>query len=84
MKRQSDKKVTKQIRIDVGWHEYLKVHAAIQGKTIKGVVEECLADYYDPKLYGEMVDKKRENKGNQTKSTKFIKSRGGVADGREK
>lgn len=39
MSRQSDKKVTKQIRIDSGMHKILKVEASRRGETIKEFVE---------------------------------------------
>jgi plasmid stability protein len=42
--RQIDKKRTKQIRIDVGYHKLIKVRAASEGKSIKGLVEEVLSD----------------------------------------
>lgn len=42
MKRQSDKKVTKQIRIDSGMHKIVKVEASRRGQTIKELVEEYI------------------------------------------
>ena len=42
--KQIDKKRTKQIRIDVGYHKLIKVYAANEGKSIKGLVEGILAD----------------------------------------
>lgn len=45
--RQSDKNLTKQIRIDGLWHKLLKVYAAESRRSIRDLVEECLGDYYD-------------------------------------
>lgn len=45
MSQQSDKKTTKQVRIDSEWHKYLKVEAAQQGMTIKTLLETILAEY---------------------------------------
>lgn len=42
--QQSDKKSTKQVRIDAGLHQLLKVKAAKSGTSIKGLLEECLAE----------------------------------------
>ena len=39
-----DKKTTKQVRIDAGWHHELKILAAKQTKTIRELVEACLAE----------------------------------------
>lgn len=41
---QSDKKASKQIRIDSGLHRLLKMKAAKQGVTIKSLLEDYLAD----------------------------------------
>ena len=46
MKLQVDKKTTKQIRIDEGWHKALKIEAARQDRSIRELVEECLGDYF--------------------------------------
>ena len=43
-KLQIDKKDTKQVRIDAGLHQLLKVQAAEARRTIKSLVEECLAE----------------------------------------
>ena len=43
-KRQIDKKTTKQVRIDAGLHQLLKIKAAEQGESIKGLLEGYLAD----------------------------------------
>ncbi len=43
-KLQSDKKLTKQIRIDVGLHQLLKIKSAKSGMTIKTLLEGYLAD----------------------------------------
>lgn len=45
MSQQSDKKTTKQVRIDSEWHKYLKVEAAQQGMTVRALLESILADY---------------------------------------
>lgn len=45
--RQSDKNNTKQVRIDNGWHKYVKVEAAKAGMTIRDLVEAALAEYLD-------------------------------------
>lgn len=42
--RQIDKKTTKQVRIDAGLHQLLKIKAAKSGMTIKALLEEYLAD----------------------------------------
>ena len=42
--RQIDTKLTKQIRIDVGLHQLLKVKAATAGMTIKDFLEGYLAE----------------------------------------
>ncbi|OGG24038.1 hypothetical protein A3A79_02475 [Candidatus Gottesmanbacteria bacterium RIFCSPLOWO2_01_FULL_43_11b] len=42
--RQSDKKTTKQVRIDASLHQLLKVKAAKSSTTIKGLLEEYLAE----------------------------------------
>lgn len=42
--RQIDKKTTKQIRIDAGLHQLLKIKAAQLKTTIKTLVEGCLAE----------------------------------------
>lgn len=41
---QSDKKPSKQIRIDGGLHCLLKMKAAKQGVTVKSLLEDYLAD----------------------------------------
>ena len=51
IKRQSDKKTTKQVRIDMGWHKLVKIRAAKDGKTIKELVETCLIDCLSLKNY---------------------------------
>ena len=43
-KRQIDKKKTKQVRIDTGLHQLLKIMAAEQGESIKGLLEGCLTE----------------------------------------
>lgn len=42
--QQSDKKTTKQIRIDSGLHRLLKMKASEQGVTVKSVLEDYLTD----------------------------------------
>lgn len=42
--RQSDKKTTKQVRIDSGLHRLLKIRAAESGRTIRDLLEEALAE----------------------------------------
>ena len=42
MKRQSDKKVTKQVRIDNGLHMLVKVDTARQGETIRERLERYI------------------------------------------
>lgn len=42
--RQIDKKTTKQIRIDAGIHQLLKVYASQSRTTIKALLENYLAD----------------------------------------
>ena len=42
MKRQSDKKVTKQVRIDNGLHMLVKVDTAKQGETIRERLERYI------------------------------------------
>lgn len=43
--QQSDTKTTKQVRIDAGLHQLLKVKAATSSTTIKQLLEECLAEF---------------------------------------
>lgn len=42
--RQIDNKTTKQIRIDAGLHQLLKVYASKSGVTIKALLEDYLSD----------------------------------------
>lgn len=42
MSRQSDKKVTKQVRIDFGLHKILKVDAAKKGELIRERLERYI------------------------------------------
>jgi len=44
MNQQSDKKSTKQIRIDAGLHHLLKVKSASESTNIKTLVEGCLGE----------------------------------------
>jgi len=43
--RKIDKKPTKQVVIDIGYHKLLKQESAESGRTIKAVLEECLSEY---------------------------------------
>ena len=43
-KLKSDKNLTKQIRIDAGLHQLLKIEAAKSNRSIKELVEESLAE----------------------------------------
>lgn len=47
--RQIDTKITKQVRVDSGWHKLLKIRATEDGKTIKEVLEELLSEYLEVK-----------------------------------
>lgn len=47
--QQSDKKPTKQVRIDAGLHQLLKVKAAETSTTIKELLEEFLAELLEVK-----------------------------------
>ncbi|MDD5147436.1 MAG: hypothetical protein PHV63_02715 [Candidatus Daviesbacteria bacterium] len=47
--RQSDKKKTKQVRIDAGLHKQLKIKAATENTRIKTLIEGCLADLLEVK-----------------------------------
>jgi predicted HicB family RNase H-like nuclease len=44
MSRQIYNKTTKHIRIDAGVHKLVKIESAKQGKSIKELIEECLAE----------------------------------------
>lgn len=46
--QKSDKKLTMQVRLDCGLHRLLKVKAATSGRTLKSVLEECIAEYLEP------------------------------------
>lgn len=45
MNRKIDEKTTMQVVIDKGLHRLLKIESAKTGKTIRELVEECLAEY---------------------------------------
>ena len=60
MSRQSDKKLTKQIRICFGWHEYLKVKAAIEQRTIRELVEASLSEWFGTEAVEEIEEIKRK------------------------
>lgn len=47
--RQIDNKQTKQVRIDAGLHQLLKVKAAESSMTIKELLEEYLAELLEVK-----------------------------------
>jgi predicted HicB family RNase H-like nuclease len=42
--RQSDNKLTKQVRIDAGLHRLLKIKASTERTSIKALLEGCLAE----------------------------------------
>ena len=42
--RQSDNKITKQVRIDAGMHRLLKIKAAESERTIRELLEEVLTE----------------------------------------
>lgn len=54
IKKRVDKKITKQVRIDSGLHQLLKIKAASEKTTIKALIEGCLADLLEVK---ELVNK---------------------------
>ena len=60
MSRQSDRKLTKQVRICSGWHEYLKILAAVQQRTIRGLIEDKLSEGFGPEVIEE-VEKIKAN-----------------------
>lgn len=45
-KRQSYEKLTKQVRIDTGFHQLLKIKAAESGTSIKALLEGYLAEMF--------------------------------------
>lgn len=47
--RQSDKKKTKQVRIDAGLHKRLKIKAATENTRMKTLIEGCLAELLEVK-----------------------------------
>jgi len=48
-KRQSDKKASKQVRIDAGLHKLLKIKATEETTTIKRLLEGYLAELLEVK-----------------------------------
>lgn len=46
--QKSDKEPTMQVRLDCGLHRLLKISAAKSGRTLKSVLEECIAEYLAP------------------------------------
>lgn len=44
MKRQCDKNITKQIRVDEGIHHLLKTMAVEQKTTIRSLAEDCFSE----------------------------------------
>jgi len=48
-KRQSYQRETKQVRIDAGLHQLLKIKAAKAGRTIKSILEELLSEFLEVK-----------------------------------
>ncbi len=61
MSRQSYKNLSKQVRIDSGLHHLLKLEAVKANRTIKGLLEECLAELL-------AVDKPYEKRGKRQTS----------------
>ena len=57
--RQIDNKSTKQVRIDAGLHQLLKVRAAKSSTTIKALLEDCLAELLEVK--GELIQSPAKN-----------------------
>lgn len=49
IKERVDKKITKQVRIDSGLHQLLKIKAASEKTTIKALIEGCLAELLEVK-----------------------------------
>lgn len=60
-KLQSDKKSTKQVRIDAGLHQLLKVKAAESSMTIRELLEEHLIDLLEVK--SELIQSPARNSG---------------------
>lgn len=48
IKKRVDKKTTKQVRIDAGLHELLKIKAATENTTIKALIEDSLSHFLSP------------------------------------
>lgn len=48
--QQSDKKITKQVRIDRGLHRLLKIKSAQSGKSIRELLETCLTELLSQEL----------------------------------
>ncbi len=53
-KLQSDKNSTKQVRIDAGLHQMLKIKAAKSGTSLKTLLEGYIADGLDKDNYLEL------------------------------
>jgi len=47
MSQKSDKKTSKQVRIDARLHRLLKIKAAESGESVKSLLESCLADFLE-------------------------------------
>ena len=48
MNKQVNKKLTKLVRIDAGWHKILKLKATAGGESIKELLERIFADVITP------------------------------------
>lgn len=55
-KLQSDKKLTKQVRIDAGLHQLLKIKASEHSTSIKTLLEGYIADILKDKTAGKEID----------------------------
>lgn len=47
--KQIDKKLTKQIRIDAGLHQLLKIKSSMSGKSIKTLLEGYIVEVLEEK-----------------------------------
>lgn len=45
--RENDKNATFQVIIDIGWHDILAHMRVDQHRSMRSLVEEALAEYYD-------------------------------------
>lgn len=53
--RQIDKKLTKQVRIDTGYHTLLKIKAAKEGVAIKTLLEGYIAEGLKGETEGKLI-----------------------------